>query len=657
MDIDEKQIYSIAPPAEWIKQNEFDLAGASRHAASPFFYLLVDYQDHVRDGEIQRYCRSVEKINDSSRIEDSSLYLKDLHEENERVIFHGLDIIRDGQRISALNPDNITTYRREKSLERHITDNLLTVSLSVDDLRVGDLVEFHTTTLEYASEHPLWGKYYRARFWLDWSCPVVRQNIRISNRSGESLNLHHHFNEDGKQSENYEELKPEVEFERQYTNLVPKSIHSTAPDWVWTDFLQVVSKISWQRISQYLFAYYTEVGALGGDLDASDIDRLRLIGDKCKDALQIIRFVQNEIRYRGENHGAYTHTPKLPQYALEKGAGDCKDKSNLLVALLKSIGVDANLVLVNTDHGKAIHRFKPSPYYFNHMIVRVCVDSHQYYIDPTIQKQAGDFEHAAQLNYGYGLNLTAPGEDLTRIPYDFSKKVFELKHVFDFRDTGKGNGNLTITRKFRAHRADNMRYGFDSNEVQNIQQDYLQWARDDTDLDLSTIQAISILEDDKNENILTTEERYNISNMDKTQADKFVYVTTDFCQDFPIPEDKKFPVLITADGAMEHSLEVRFQVKPNVDATEEGISNRHFTYLDKVWLEGKVLKFNTLITPYREVVEQSDIGQYQSDVEEMRGRSVSVFPYETGVEISLGWQQTLIAALLLAALMAALLGT
>ena len=45
---------------------------------------------------------------------------------------------------SALDPDNIDVIRRETALEYHITNNQLTVSLSIDDLRVGDLVDFHS---------------------------------------------------------------------------------------------------------------------------------------------------------------------------------------------------------------------------------------------------------------------------------------------------------------------------------------------------------------------------------------------------------------------------------------------------------------------------------------------------------------------------------
>ena len=646
METVEKQVYSIQRPASRVKQNDFNIADETSHPASPDFYLLIDYQDHIGDDEIHSFCRVVQKINDASSVEDASLRLREIHAENQRVIFHALDIIRNERKFSALTEDNIKVYQREMSLESHVTDNLLTVSITIDDLRVGDLIDFQKTIVERVTEHPLWVKHHRATFWLDWSCLVLLQKIRITNLSSQPLSLHHHRLDDGKQVDHYLELKPREEFERQYENLVPKSIESTAPAWLWTDFMQVTTQASWKQISQYLYRYYTETGVLEGSLEIAAIDRIKLVGDKHNDAIRIIRFVQNEIRYRGENHGIYTHTPKSPQYVLRKGAGDCKDKSNLLVALLNAIEVEANLVLVNTDYGKGIDIFKPSPRHFNHMIVRVCVYNRTYYFDPTIQKQAGDIEHATQLNYGYGLNLTGAGADLARIPYDFSKKVFTLKHVFDFLDAEKGNGNLAITREYHAHRADNMRYHFDSNEVQKIQQDYLQWARDDTDLDLSAVQAISVVNDDKRANRLTTVERYKISNMNKTHSDGKAHVTTDFYQDFPIPDDKRFPVQITADGAMEHSLEIKYRFKPGVEPTELGVSNLHFSYLDKVWLEGTVLKFNTLVIPYKELVKQSEIEQYKSDVEEMYERCTNRFPWHTGVGSSLGWHMLVWALLL-----------
>ena len=73
METIKQQTYSIQRPASWVKHNEFNIADELLHPASPDFYLLVDYQDHIGDGEIHSFCRSVQKINDASSIEDASL--------------------------------------------------------------------------------------------------------------------------------------------------------------------------------------------------------------------------------------------------------------------------------------------------------------------------------------------------------------------------------------------------------------------------------------------------------------------------------------------------------------------------------------------------------------------------------------------------------
>jgi len=672
MATDTKKIYRIQPRADWIKHNEYGAVDVSEHADSPYFYPLVDYQDRVEDAAVHRFCRTVQKINDSSRIEDASLFLRDLHAENEHIIFHGLEIIRDDRQFSALSEDNIEVYQRETSLESHITNRLLTVSLSIDDLRVGDLIDFQTTIVEQVTEHPLWVKHYNATFWLDWDCPVLLEKVRVINQSANALNLHHHRFDDGKQVDNYGIIESSGEFERSYPDLEPKSFEKTAPDWLWTDFLLATTRLGWEDISSYLYRYYREADTSDGIPDLDQIDRIKLRGDMPRDALRIIRFVQNGIRYRGEHHGVYTHTPKSPQYVLHKGSGDCKDKSNLLVALLKAIDVEANLVLVNTRIGKGMNDFKPSAYRFNHMIVRVQIENQYYYFDPTIQKQAGDFAHVAQLDYGYALNLTEPGESLVKLPFLLSRKVFQLKHCFDFRDGDNGNGNLVITRKYFAHRADNMRHYFESNESKKVARDYLRWAKDETSLELSVIKPVSIVKDAINANFLVTEEQYKISNMATTHGDSRVEIGNDFFQDFPFAKENKFPLQITSDGASEHRIEIRYQGKPDIKCSSRGISNSHFTYMDKTWIAGEVLKFKTLLTPHLEVVNQADIKQYRIDVKSMRDRSVSVFPrqaqlesdsdteHETGPdtdqEISLMWK-TFAGALLLTSIVAGLLAS
>jgi len=654
METIETPIYRIQRLPRWIKRREIDFEDESSHPGSPHFFLLADYQEQVKDDEIRGYFRYVQKINDSSKLEDASIFLRGLRAGNECLIFHRVDLIRNGCRISALNPENISTYRRERSLRKHIINNRITVCHSIDDLRVGDVIDFQVTHLEYATEHPIAVKQYWSRFELDWNCIVLKQKIRIVNRSKRTLVLHHHAIEEGKEKNSYVELKPEQECERHYADLVPKSIPDTAPDWLRPDFLLVTPVASWSQISRYYHDIFVDAAICDGDLDCGTIDRIKLTGIKCIDALHIIRFVKNEIRYQCESDGIYSHTPKSPYYILRKGAGDCKGKSNLLVVLLSSIGVIANPVLVNTRIGNALNHYKPSAYHFNHVIIRVEMAAKTYYFDPTMQHQAGDFEHAAQLDLGYGLNLTATGEDLVKLPRDISRKLFEIRHRFDFREAGKGSGSVTITRKFLAQHADRIRSYIASSEITDVQKDYFERAEGDYELELLTVKPFTVVKDDANTNLLITEEQYEITNMDPDHEDDEVSVTTNFHRSFPYPDDDKFQLQLSADGELEHYIEVLYPSEISEEQRSKKVSNPYFKYHKEVWSEGKVLHLYTRVTPLREVVDHADIGKYESATRQLYHRRHSKFPYQS-VAAGSTICEAMAALLLLAALIAAII--
>jgi hypothetical protein len=607
----ERSIYSIQRLPRWIKRRELDLAEVSSRPQSPYFFLLVDYQEQVKDREVRGYLRYVEKINDLSRLEDASIFLRDLRAGNEKLIFHRVDIVRNGRRFSALNAKNIAVYRREKSLKKHVISNRITVCHSIDDLRVGDLVDVQVTLQEYTNEHPTVVKQYISRFCLEWNCLVLRQSIRVVNRSRRALVLHHHTLKQGKEKNTYVELKPQQEFERHYTNLGSSTVSKTAPDWLRTDYLQVTPVASWPQVSRFGYDIFATAAARNGDLDCSEIDRIELTGIQQVDALRIIRFVQDEIRYLCETEGIYSHTPKPPRYVLRRGAGDCKGKSNLMIELLKSIGVEANPVLVNSSIGKGLNHCKPSTSHFNHAVVRVIVDDKACYFDSTVGKQSGDFEHAAQLDFGYGLNLTAAGEDLVELPLDVTRKVFVIKHCVDLRVAGKAM--VIVTRMYFAQLADRERFYIGSTEFSEVRDDYLGRAEDDINVPLKIIKPFTVTKDDALTNTLITEERYEITDIYSLCEKDELRITTNFHRALPYPGDKKFELQITAMGSVEHEIEVFYPYDIDRRTVSRTLANPCFEYSATIRAEGRRLKFHTRVTTFREVVDHDDIEQYDND--------------------------------------------
>ncbi|MFQ3244260.1 MAG: hypothetical protein ACI9SP_000887 [Arenicella sp.] len=634
-----QEIYSIEDTPSWVK--EYAIPKVEQPTDSPFSFPLVDYQDCINDDEICSYRGTYQCVNDESRIEDASLHLIELHQGSQRLLIHELSIVRDGKKIDALDSENISAIQRERSLESHITDNRITVSISIDDLRVGDHVLFRSTVIETQNDHPFHGRHFSTNYSLSWSCPVALQVVRVINSSSTQLSvLHKPLNSKSNQHD-AEVIEPNSEFEREYTDLPNERIPDSVPHSVWGSFLQVSSTLKWGELSQYLYQYFVENGALT-PLPLSDIEDLEIylqedtLDDK---ALKIIRFVQNNIRYRGENHGVFTHTPKPPQRTLKKRAGDCKDKSNLMVAMLTSIGINARLVLVNTSYGKKLREFNPSPYHFNHMIVDVEFENKHYFVDATIQKQAGSFQYSAELDYGMGLILTDDGCEPVDILKSPSNRVFELKHRFTL-PRNNADATLEIERVYYLHRANNMRSYFSSNEKSKYQQDFLEWAKGDTRLSLELIEPVEVVDDDHVINKLTTKERYRIVDLATSHADKPIELLTDFASEFLRPDSDDYPIRIDLDGEVQHDIFVVYDRRPDMQLTKEKLSSEGFEYMDIVEnIKGNELHYLTRVTPLKDQVDSGDEAKnYKKNVERIILRSNNLIAHKNKAALAVVYE-------------------
>ena len=89
-------------------------------------------------------------------------------------------------------------------------------------------------------------------------------------------------------------------------------------------------------------------------------------------------------RYVGLEFGVRSFLPAQPAVTLARGYGDCKDKATLLIALARSRGIDAHLVLVRTRPSGAIAAQPASFAVFDHAIVYL--PSLDRFMDPTVDR-------------------------------------------------------------------------------------------------------------------------------------------------------------------------------------------------------------------------------------------------------------------------------
>lgn len=104
--------------------------------------------------------------------------------------------------------------------------------------------------------------------------------------------------------------------------------------------------------------------------------------DRQKAIAALLAFVRREVRYVGIELGQSSIVPHEPLQTLQRKYGDCKDQALLLVALLRSVGIPAELSLLRVGRASEVDETLPALNVFNHVIVHV-PGAQPLWLDPT----------------------------------------------------------------------------------------------------------------------------------------------------------------------------------------------------------------------------------------------------------------------------------
>lgn len=154
-------------------------------------------------------------------------------------------------------------------------------------------------------------------------------------------------------------------------NLVPRLQVKYSP----TEGAKAVSSRafdSWTEVSRW----YTDLSAPQAVPDDKIAVKAKELTANAKTEFERIRaigaYVQN-IQYIAIQIGVGRWRPHAASHVFAKSYGDCKDKANLMRALLKAINIESYPVLIFSGDSSYVREAWPSPYQFNHCIVAVKV--------------------------------------------------------------------------------------------------------------------------------------------------------------------------------------------------------------------------------------------------------------------------------------------
>jgi transglutaminase-like putative cysteine protease len=154
----------------------------------------------------------------------------------------------------------------------------------------------------------------------------------------------------------------------------------------WTDLLPhavVTGGESWEQLGARQRALF-DPGAPDARTTGTARRLVRGAASAASRVERLFRFVADEIRYVGFEHGKGAVVPRPPGVTLERRFGDCKDKVVLFLALARAVGIDAYPVLIASERLDPGRLLLPSWKYFDHVIACVRgLDETPTCLDPT----------------------------------------------------------------------------------------------------------------------------------------------------------------------------------------------------------------------------------------------------------------------------------
>ncbi|MCP9222958.1 DUF3857 domain-containing protein [Erythrobacter sp. LQ02-29] len=373
----------------------------------------VEQQVRLEGGTVSTYRETALRLNSPEMITSASTLTASWMPDKGDLIIHDVKLIRGDEIVDVIaGGAKFDVLRREAQLERRIVDGARTATLVLPGARVGDVLRFSYSTTqkdqalgenaEFVSPLPT------------EPVPIADGRLIISWPEGEDVD----WMLRGAAGD-------QAPVARDGYRFLSVPLPLPKPDEMPFDsplryrlgaFVEASTFADWMQVSSVMAPHYLDKLSLAAD--GPIMEQVREIEGKTSDPLEraalATQLVQDRISYMLNGMDGGNYLPQAPDVTWRERYGDCKAKSVLLVAMLRAMDIDAELVLVSTIQGDAIPTLLPTPGNFNHVIAHAVIGGEDYWLDGTT---AGTrlANVSAVPAFSYGLPLRAGGADLIEL--------------------------------------------------------------------------------------------------------------------------------------------------------------------------------------------------------------------------------------------------
>jgi len=457
---------SVAEAPSWVIANEFrrDYRATDNYPAA---VLLSDRQVRLAEtkDEYQRYVLIALNATGVQQISQLRITFNPAY---HTLTIHRLQVHRDGSTRDVTRSTAFRMLQREERLKEYVQDGYVTALATLEDIRTGDIIEYSYTI---SGSNPIFDQRYFGGSDLSSSIPIDRLRVRFSSADTRpALNVRV-INDTVKPQASATRGWRHIDIRRDSIAAVPDE--DGTPPWhspyAWVEFSEFRD---WPDVDRWAAQLYKPVEEHGAAFRALH-DALRRKSASREDyIMNALHFVQQDIRYLGLSFGENSHRPHAPAETLARRFGDCKDKSQLLLALLHAEGITAWPALVSTGYQRGIARSLPSPGAFDHVIVAVQHEGKRYFIDGTRLHDGGRLETVGRSDFDLTLLVGGPEDRLVAmypdVPPPLAVEQFEDFHATDFESPVR----YDVRTVYQGNQANYQRHLFNAEPLADIQRRY-----------------------------------------------------------------------------------------------------------------------------------------------------------------------------------------
>lgn len=652
----------IADLPAWVKVAKEIDDSKQQESSFGYCYLILDQQSKVDENSLENFVHVSKKILNSKGVDACSVLEFEYNPLYETITFHSILITRDGKNINKLNPANFKVIQREKNLENGVYTGNKSLSVILDDVRVGDVISYSYTIVNS-------NKNYCKMFYTVFSpksvVPINCSHKRILwGNSLKEISIKNHLTNVKPIIQKHEDYKEYI-WQKKYLDLV-SNYEPYTPSWHDEEpWVEISANLTWQEVCAEMSKLYSNASLELPEQIKSQIDKIAQNKDLGKRFIEVVRFVQDEIRYMAMSDRIDGYKPENAAVVFARRFGDCKDKTNLAIVMLKALGIEAYPAVVNTSNGKNLNSFLPNPAVFRHVIAVAYINGKKYWVDLTQSFQGGNIDRYIQPNYHFALILDGKSDSLTKMP-TASNELSHIEILERYYASQKAAAKYTVSvsTNFKGYHADCQRVQFYNASRKDITENCLKYFKENFPSAVASKEVQ--ISDDRENNVMVVTEEYEFSDLWKRNQQDGAHLLKVYADEFRfylstqgIFPDRKSPIVNSHPRNITKKIEL---ILPDVlwklPSKKQTIKSDDFEFIKEEDLNNKIYSVTYRYKSLSDFIDTKNISQYIENAQSaMKTLSISLYlPDNVAIDHAdkevwkINWENLLLMFLLACAL-------